>query len=84
METDIERKIDNPTAFFEHPIDVVHDAELSHDQKAAILDQLELDAKLLARADDENMSGGEPSRLIEVMDAKKHLDVESLPKSHVV
>ena len=84
MLSNIEDKIENPTAHFEHPIDVVHDPDLSHQQKAAILDRLELDAKLMGRADDENMGGGEPDRLIEVMDAKKHLEIDVLPKSHVV
>ena len=79
-----ETKVDNPTAHYDHPIEVVHDDELSVEQKKEALDKLELDAKLLARADDEGMGGGEPSRLIEVVEAKKELGVETLPKSHVV
>ena len=45
MLSNIEDKIENPTAHFEHPIDVVHDPDLSHQQKAAILDRLELDTQ---------------------------------------
>ena len=80
----ISQKIHNPAAHYDHPVDVVHDNALTDEQKKIALDKLELDAKLLARADDEGISGGEPSRLIEVVEAKKELGLETLPKSHVV
>ena len=80
MSSTEKEKLENPAAYFKHPLDVVRDSELTREQKTSILDRLELDARLMARAADENMSGGEPDRLIDVMDAKNQLDVAALPK----
>ena len=83
-EPSTEDKVENPATHYDHPIDIVHDTTLTEEQKKQALDTLELDAKLLARADDENMGGGEQSRLIDVVEAKHELGVETLPKNPLI
>lgn len=63
----------DPAAVFGSPEEVEHDARLSQDDKLAILKSWEEDARELAVAEDENMAGGEPSRLEEVVAARVRL-----------
>jgi len=65
-------KLTRPDAHFAEPDDVVADGSLSHHEKSAVLDILELDARLLADAASEGMSGGELNKLHEVLQAKDH------------
>jgi hypothetical protein len=51
--------------------EVVVDPKLSSGEKQQILGNLEQDARLLDTATAEGMTGGEPSNLHQVLDAKK-------------
>lgn len=67
--------IANPTAHVETPTDLLKLQELSEREKKQALDNWEEDARRLAVAADEGMTGGEPSRLAEVAEAKNALGV---------
>ena len=75
MQFDVERLIstalNDPTRVFEAPKDVATDARLTTEQKLSILERWEMDARELAVAEEENMAGGESSRLREVLSAKQ-------------
>ena len=51
------QKVENPAATFEKPRDVVHDRELSSDEKEKALDTWEQDARQLMTASNEGMPG---------------------------
>ena len=70
---DVERAKTSPANEFERPVDVVDSSNLSDKQKKRILNQWEVDAQGLSRASDEGMTGGEPSRLTEVQDARRKI-----------
>jgi hypothetical protein len=63
----------NPTRFYKRPQDVVSDGRLTRAEKLAILEAWELEARGLSVASDENMSGGEPNLLDEVVAARIEL-----------
>ena len=60
------------------PIEVVADPSLSKQEKAKALENLEQDARQLAIASSEGMSGGEPTALAEVLQAKEELEQPSM------
>jgi hypothetical protein len=62
-----------PPAHFNEPRHVVTDGSLSKDEKAEALDTLEQDARQLAEASSEGMTGGERNRLHDVLIAKDTL-----------
>jgi hypothetical protein len=64
----------NPAAMFDGPQDVLAANDLSKDEKRAILEQWKIDSMALQQAADENMTGGEPSRIEDVVEAIKTLD----------
>jgi hypothetical protein len=64
----------NPSAMFGEPQEVLAANDLSKDEKRAILEQWKVDAMQLQQAADENMTGGEPSRIEDVVEALKILD----------
>jgi len=63
-----EMKLD-PLSFFKTAMDVVHDPGLSRDDKHGILKSMELDAKELLKATEENMGGDDDQGLKSVRDA---------------
>ena len=63
-------KVEKPHANFKTPHEVIADPALSKQE----LTELEQDARLLATAAAEGMTGGEPSNLREVLDAKEALE----------
>jgi hypothetical protein len=70
-------KQDNPPQSHENfntPLEVVVDPSLSKPEKAEALEQMEQDARQLAIAAGEGMSGGEPTALAEVLHAKEALE----------
>ena len=69
-------KIKKPHAFFDEPRKVVVDPALSKNQKIKALDALEQDARQLSVASAEGMTGGEPSKLHDVLDAKNSLELQ--------
>jgi len=56
----------NPAAVFKMPKDVVASDALTTEQKLEVLKRWETDALLLSVAQEENMDGGEPSRIEDV------------------
>ena len=66
---------DNPQNHpnFDAPVEIVADPSLSKQEKAEALEDLEQDARQLAIASGEGMSGGEPTALAEVLHAKEAL-----------
>ena len=67
-------KIESPARHYQKPQEVVHDETLTQEQKRKALDTWTVDAEALQRAEDEGMAGGESSKLIDVVSAKKALD----------
>ena len=63
----------NPTRYYRRPIEVLRDRRLNRGEKLAILEAWELEARELAVASEENMTGGEPSLLEEVVQARIEL-----------
>jgi hypothetical protein len=63
----------NPTRYYRRPVEVLRDRRLTRAEKLAILEAWELEARELAVASEENMSGGEPSLLDEVVQARVEL-----------
>jgi hypothetical protein len=60
----------DPARFYPAPTDVVRDRRFSDPERLEILEAWERDARALSVADDEGMSGGEPSRLKTVVKAR--------------
>ena len=63
---DYDQALLNPAAVFKTPKDVFDTDALTTDQKLEVLKRWETDALLLSVATEENMGGGEPSRIEEV------------------
>ena len=74
-ETSNDAKVQNPSTYFNEPHEVVVDSSLSKAQKAEALDMLEQDARQLAEASSEGMSGGERDKLREVLVAEHALSL---------
>ena len=72
------KALENPSSVFKHPAEVVTCAELSRSEKAAVLKQWELDARLLQVAAEEGMGEGERSLFADVKAAQKKLDAPHL------
>ncbi|CAN5410980.1 hypothetical protein BH10PLA2_BH10PLA2_03890 [soil metagenome] len=70
-----DEKVQKPSTHFVEPREVLTDSGLSKDQKVDALETLEQDARQLAEAASEGMSGGEPTKLHEVLVAKEALEV---------
>jgi hypothetical protein len=69
-----DEKVQKPSSHFDEPHEVVDDSSLSKAGKVKALDVLEQDARQLAEASSEGMSGGERNKLHDVLVAKKTLD----------
>jgi hypothetical protein len=63
-------KVKKPSNYFDEPHEVLGDTSLSKAQKVETLDTLEQDARQLAEASSEGMSGGERNKLHDVLIAK--------------
>ena len=68
-------KVEHPAKVFSEPTEVVADPKLSTHQKLRALDSLEQDARQLAAASAEGMSGGEETQLRGVLEAKRTLEL---------
>jgi len=66
---DIEKAILNPSSVFSHPEDILCEQSLTREQKIKILRQWEYDARELLVAEEENMGGGPPHMLGEILRA---------------
>jgi hypothetical protein len=73
----------NPVAFFDQPRAVVTHPQLSRQQKLKILTNWERDARGLAVAEEEGMSGGEESLLSRIRGAIHDLDADAPPNDSI-
>ena len=67
----------NPSKFFKHPKDVLVHSGLSRQAKLDILRQWEVDARLMAVAEEENMTSGENGHLGAIVSALLALNDEN-------
>ena len=81
-QTTLEKKIERPHAFFEEPHQVVTDPALSKAQKLKVLNSLEQDSRQLVAASDEGMTGGEPGKLHDVLEAKDTLALPPIAQAY--
>ena len=70
-------KIEHPAKEFSHPAEVLTDRTLSAAQKRQALNSLEQDARQLAVASAEGMTGGEQTQLQDVLEAERSLEQPS-------
>ena len=75
-------KLAKPHAVFDAPHEVVIDPVLSKRQKIDVLDALEQDARQLSIAASEGMTGGEPTGLHDVLDAKDTLALPPVDQAY--
>lgn len=73
---DIEKAMLDPASAFVSPTDVLDEPLLTRNQKIRILRRWEYDARELEVAEEENMGGGPPDILDEVLQALHRLDAE--------
>jgi len=64
----------NPSKYFTHPKDVLVHPDLTRQTKLDILHQWEVDARLMAVAEEENMTSGENGHLGAIVSALLALD----------
>jgi hypothetical protein len=69
-------KIKNPTAHFSDAMDVAKSGDLTKQEKAKTLENWEADARRLAVATEEGMTGGEPSHVTDVAEAQASLGLK--------
>lgn len=70
----IEKALLNPAGEFARPLDVFIDASLTREDKIRILRRWEYDARELQVAEEENMAGGPPDQLGQVLEALHRLE----------
>ena len=75
---DIQRAKLVPTDVFDKPADVVRSDAVEAKDKQKILNQWEVDAQALSRANDEGMTGGEPTDLAKVQEARRKVFAKKL------
>jgi len=78
MNAGVNEAVVNPTKVFNAPMDVIRTPGLTDDEKRAILESWEQEARLLQTATGENMAGGEESR---IEDVRKAIDTLEKPKA---
>ena len=73
----------NPSKEFSNPAEVVTTTALSDKEKAAALEEWELDARLMQVATEEGMAAtdtAEPNKLVDVKKAQTALGIDTLKK----
>lgn len=73
---DIEKALLNPGSEFTHPDEILLERCLTLEQKIKILRRWEYDARELEVAEEENMGGGPPSMLSDILATLHRLDSE--------
>ena len=73
---DIEKAMFDPTSVFACPDDVFCEKSLTREQKIKILRSWEYDARELEVAEEENMGGGPPDRLGDILKVLYRLEAE--------
>ncbi len=77
QDIDLRKARRDPTAVFSSPEAVVEHPRLTREEKTDILQRWKYDACQLEVAEEENMGGGEPSRLEQVLKSLAVLGVEA-------
>ncbi len=77
QDIDLKRARLNPMAVFRTPDAVLEHPRLTREEKTDILQRWKYDACQLEVAEEENMGGGEPSRLEQVLKSLAVLGVEA-------
>ena len=72
----IEQAMLDPTSMFSYPDDICKDSSLTKEQKIKLLRQWEYDARELEVAEEENMAGGPPDLLDQVLTALHQLHAD--------
>jgi hypothetical protein len=75
---DKKKALTNPSSVFKNPADVIACKDLDKSEKAAILKQWEVDARLLQVATEEGMTEGERSLFADVKKAQEKLHLPDL------
>jgi hypothetical protein len=75
---DFEAALRDPAAVFREPKHIVALSNISPEQKLALLQQWEREARALAVAEEEGMAGGEQSMLSRVRLAIQALDIDEV------
>lgn len=73
MRNNINELINDPGSYFKSPDEVYADSSLTTEQKIEILRQWEYDTRELEVAEEENMSGGPPNMLHEILETLRKL-----------
>jgi len=71
----IDKAMLDPSSEFSHPEDVLKQKNLSREQQVSILKRWEYDARELSVAEEENMTGGPPNMLKEILDTLHKLGI---------
>jgi len=69
-----EKALHNPASYYVSPQNILQDQGLTTAEKIQLLRRWEYDERELAVAEEENMAGGPPSRLDEILQALHQLD----------
>jgi len=75
MTVTFDQALNDPATFYVSPQNILQDQGLTDTQKIQLLRRWEYDERELAVAEEENMSGGPPSRLDEILQALQQLDL---------
>ena len=75
---DKKKALTNPSGVFKHPADVIACKDLDKSEKAAILKQWEIDARLMQVASEEGMTEGEHILFADVKKAQEKLHLPDL------
>lgn len=73
---DVNKAKFDPSSIFLNPEEVLTEESLSREEKILILRQWEYDARQLAVAEEENMGGGSPNMLAEILETLNKLEAE--------
>lgn len=73
---DINKARFDPPSVFSNPEEIITEESLSREEKISILRRWEYDARELAVAEEENMAGGPPNMLAEILEALNKLGAE--------
>lgn len=80
MLTEINKMFQNPADVFRSPNEILQKQDLSVKQKIEILKRWEYDERELAVAEEENMTGGPPGKLADILKALQQLEANNHSK----
>lgn len=69
-----QKRIEKPHRYYQAPVSVVSDSQLSADEKLRVLQTMRHDAVLMAKATSENMTGGPAPNLRAIELALQEVD----------